>query len=198
MPGIVTLKSRMRRAHDWMSTDLAYRFVAIGRTSPWPDETNPPIPDEKQTEVEELIGLQRIASYQYAKVIPNPTTLQKKTGIYYKGLYYSVTDDYNVAVNEGYTSIMCRVTLDRDTIESIPVGVTFRQIGLYIDVNATPDEIKYGITKEQWLNKSEEDRGTLEVIDNRNALTRARRPIRRIIYTTGFLNANKRTTYNNT
>lgn len=173
MPGIVTLKSRMRRAHDWMSTDLAYRFVAIGRTSPWPDETNPPIPDEKQTEVEELIGLQRIASYQYAKVIPNPTTLQKKTGIYYKGLYYSVTDDYNVAVNEGYTSIMCRVTLDRDTIESIPVGVTFRQIGLYIDVNATPDEIKYGITREQWLNKSEEDRGTLEVIDNRNALVRA-------------------------
>ena len=68
MPGIVTLKSGMRRAHDWMSTDLAYRFVAIGRTSPWPDETNPPIPDEKQTEVEELIGLQRIASSQYANV----------------------------------------------------------------------------------------------------------------------------------
>ena len=68
MPGIVTLKSRQRRMHDWMSTDLAYRFIAIGRTSPWPDETNPPIPDERQTEIEELIGLQRIASYQYAKV----------------------------------------------------------------------------------------------------------------------------------
>ena len=58
-----------------------------------------PIP-ELITEVEELIGLQRITSYQYAKVIPNPTTLQKKTGIYYKGLYYSVTDDYEAAVND--------------------------------------------------------------------------------------------------
>ena len=40
---------------DWMSTDLAYRFIAIGRTSPWPDESNPPVPDEKMTEITELI-----------------------------------------------------------------------------------------------------------------------------------------------
>ena len=67
---------------------------------------------------------------------------------------------------------MCRVTLDRDTIEAIPVDVTYRQIGLYIDVNATPDEIEYGITPAQWNNKSEADRGTLEVIDNRGPMTR--------------------------
>lgn len=158
---------------DWMNSNLAYRFIAIGRTTPWPDgENNPPVPDEKSTEIEELIGLQRIDSYQYAKVIENPTTLQKRTGVYYKGLYYSVTDDQALAVNEGYTSIMCKVTLDRDTIEAIPVDVTFRQVGLYIDVNATPDEIQYGITPEQWNNKSIEDRGTLEVIDNRNPLSR--------------------------
>jgi len=173
MPGIVTLKSRQRRMMDWMDTDLAYRFIAIGRTSPWSDEGTPPIPDEKMTEVEELIGLQRIASYQYAKVIPNPTTLQKKTGVYYKGLYYSVTNDTTIALNEGYTSIMCRVNLDRDTIEAIPVGVTYRQLGLYVGVKATPEEIKYGITRDEWLNKPLEDRGTLEVVDNRNAITRA-------------------------
>lgn len=67
---------------------------------------------------------------------------------------------------------MIQVTLDRDTIESIPVGVTFRQVGLYIDVNATPDEIQYGITREQWNNKLQEDKGTLEVIDNRMPLSR--------------------------
>ena len=157
---------------DWMSTDLAYRFIAIGRTSPWEDENNPPYPSETQTEVEELIGLQRVDSYKFAKVIPNPTTLQKRTGVYYKGLYYSVTQDSEIALSEGYTSIMVQVTLDRDTVESIPVGVTFRQVGLYIDVNATPEEIQYGITKEQWLNKLEADRGTLEVIDNRAPLSR--------------------------
>ena len=137
-----------------------------------PDENNPPYPDEKMTEVEELIGLQRVDSYKFAKVIPNPTTLQKRTGVYYKGLYYSVTQDTDIALKEGYTSIMIQVTLDRDTIESIPVDVTFRQVGLSIDVNATPDEIQYGITKEQWLNKLPEDRGTLEVIDNRQPLSR--------------------------
>ena len=36
MPGTVTLKSRQRRMLDWMNTDLAYRFIAIGRTTAWP------------------------------------------------------------------------------------------------------------------------------------------------------------------
>ena len=55
MPGVITLKSRQRRMMDWMNTNLAYRFIAIGRTSPWPDESNPPVPDEKMTEITELI-----------------------------------------------------------------------------------------------------------------------------------------------
>ena len=173
MPGVVTLKSRQRRMLDWMSTDLAYRFIGIGGQTPWPDDANPPIPDERQEEVTELIGLQRVDSYKFAKVIPNPTTLQKRTGVYYKGLYYSVTQDVNIALDEGYTSVMVQITLDRDTVDAIPVGVTFRQVGLYIDVNATADEIKYGITREQWLNKPIEDRGTLELIDNRSPITRA-------------------------
>lgn len=172
MPGVVTLKSRQRRMTDWMKTDLAYRFIAIGRTSPWEDENNPPTPDEKMTDVTELIGLQRVDSYKYAKVIPNPTTLQKRTGVYYKGLYYAVTQDYDIAIKEGYTSIMVQVTLDRDTVESIPVGVTFRQVGLYVGVNATPDEIQYGITRAQWNNKLDADKGMLEVVDNRPPLGR--------------------------
>ena len=34
------------------------------------------------------------------------------------------------------------------------------------------DEIKYGITRAQWENKLDEDKGTLEVIDNRPPLGR--------------------------
>ena len=67
---------------------------------------------------------------------------------------------------------MVQVTLDRDTVESIPVDVTFRQVGLYVGVNASADEIKYGITRAQWDNKPEADRGMLEVIDNRKPLGR--------------------------
>lgn len=172
MPGVVTLKSRQRRMMDFMSTDLSYRFVGIGKSTAWPDENNPPYPSENMTDVTELIGLQRVDSYKFAKVIQNPTTLQKKTGVYYKGLYYSVTQDANIALEEGYTSVLCQITLDRDTVEAIPVGVTFRQVGLYVGVKATPDEIKYGITKDQWLNKLTEDRGILEVVDNRPPIGR--------------------------
>lgn len=172
MPGTVTLKSRQRRMIQWTDTELSYRFIAIGRTSPWENENEPPTPDETMTEVTELIGLQRVDSYKFAKVIPNPTTLQKRTGVYYKGLYYAVTQDSEIALNEGYTSIMIQTTLDRDTVEAIPVGVTFRQVGLYVGVKATPDEIQYGITRDQWNNKLEEDRGMLEVVDNRPPLGR--------------------------
>ncbi len=172
MPGIVTLASRQRRMQDWMNSDLAYRFIAIGKTSPWEDENNPPVPDENMTEITELIGLQRIDSYKYAKVIPNPTTLQKRTGVYYKGLYYSVTQDSEIALQDGYTSIMCEVVLDRDTIEAIPIDITFRQVGLYVGVQATPDEIKYGITRAEWDAKLTSDKGMLEVVDNRQPLSR--------------------------
>ena len=172
MPGVVTLASRQRRMCDWVDSDLAYRFIAIGRTSPWEDENNPPIPDETMTEVTELIGLQRIDSYKYAKVISNPTTLQKRTGVYYKGLYYSVTQDRDIALSEGYTSIMCQVTLDRDTLDAIPINVTFRQVGLYIGVQATPTEIQYGITRAEWDSKLTADKGMLEVVDNRQPISR--------------------------
>lgn len=173
--------------HDWMNSDLSYRFIGIGKTSAWPDDNNPPYPSETMTEVTELIGLQRIDSYKYAKAIENPTTLQKKTSVYYKGLYYATTQDFNIAQQEGYTSILCKVTLDRDTIAAIPIGITFRQVGLYVGVNATEDEIKYGITREQWLNKPQADRGMLEVVDNRlplrkNAVTKSKKFLSYLIF----------------
>lgn len=172
MPCVCTRKFRQRQMLYFMETKFAHRFIAIGRTTPWEDETNPPRPNEDATEIEELIGLQRVAWIKYAKPIPNPTTLQKKLGIYYKGLYYSVTNDTEIALEDGYTSVMLGVVLDRDTIPAIPVGVEFRQIGLYDGVKATSQEIEYGITREQFYNKSPEDRGMLLTIDNRGPILR--------------------------
>lgn len=157
---------------EFMEDAKNYRFIALGRQTPWPVETDPPVPNDKTQNIEELIGLQRVDFYKYAKVIPNPTTLDKRVGIYYKGLYYNVTQDKNIAEAEGYTDVMIGITFDRDTLPSIPTGVTFRQIGLYDSVNATADEIKYGITAEQWNNKKAEDKGLLVCIDNRGPITR--------------------------
>ncbi len=157
---------------EFMDTAKSYRFMALGRQSPWPIEKEPPTPDYTKQDIEELIGLQRVDYYKYAKVIPEPTSLDKRLGVYYKGLYYNVTQDKQIAEDEGYTDVMIAVTFDRDTLASIPVGVPFRQIGLYDSVNATADEIKYGITAEQWNNKPKEDKGLLVCIDNRQVITR--------------------------
>lgn len=170
--GIITLKCRQRQMFEFMDSSKSYRFMALGRQSPWPVETDPPIPDETSQTIDELIGLQRVDFYKYAKVIPNPTSLDKRVGIYYKGLYYNVTQDRNIAEQEGYTDVMIGITFDRDTLAAIPVDVEFRQIGLYDSVKATAEEIRYGISAAQWANKSEEDKGMLVLIDNRQSITR--------------------------
>lgn len=172
MPGVVTLKARQRMMLEFMDDKKNYRFMALGKQTAWPVESDPPVPDETKQTIDELIGLQRVDFYKYAKVIPNPTSLDKRVGIYYKGLYYNVTQDRNIAIQEGYTDVMIGITFDRDTLAAIPTGVSFRQIGLYDSVNATPDEIKYGITPAQWNNKKAEDRGLLVFIDNRAPIAR--------------------------
>lgn len=182
MPSICTLKARQRQMLEFMEDAKAYRFIALGRSTAWPDDIHPPVPDDKKQELEELIGLQRVDYYKYAKVIPNPTTLDKRVGVYYKGLYYNVTQDVNIAIAEGYTDVMIGITFDRDTCPAIPVGVAFRQLGLYDSVIATPDEIKYGITAAQWANKPASEKGTLVFIDNRSPIVRADDQIE-VVYT---------------
>ncbi|MBQ2639159.1 MAG: hypothetical protein IJF92_00115 [Bacilli bacterium] len=172
MSGKVTLKCRQRMMFEFMEVEKNYRFIALGKQTSWPVETDPPVPDDTKQELDELIGLQRVDFYKYAKVIPNPTSLDKKVGIYYKGLYYNVTQDKNIAEQEGYTDVMIGITFDRDTVPAIPVNVQFRQVGLYDSVVATQDEIKYGITPAQWNNKSQEDKGMLVAVDNRQPISR--------------------------
>ena len=90
MPSICTLKARQRMMQEFLADTKAYRFIALGKSTAWPDDLNPPVPSDKKQELDELIGLQRVDYYKYAKVIPNPTTLDKKVGVYYKGLYYKI------------------------------------------------------------------------------------------------------------
>lgn len=169
MPAVITLKSRQRRMIDFMNLPKNY-YVAIGRTTAWTDESEPPFPDDTKQTIEELVGLQRVQgenAMAYAKIIPNPTTLDKLEGVYYKGLYYRVTLDQQYAIDNGYTSIMVQCTLDRDTY--FPTDISYRQIGLYSQVNATAPYL----SASEFNNLLASDRGTLETIDNRRPQYRA-------------------------
>ena len=68
MAGVVTLRCRQRQMQEFMEQEKNYRFMALGRQTPWPVEDEPPTPDYTKQTIEELIGLQRVDFYKYAKV----------------------------------------------------------------------------------------------------------------------------------
>ena len=171
---VITLWDRQRRMQDFYNLPKTM-YVALAKTSPWSDpddpdisDTFPPMPDETATQLDELIGMQRIQWKKYAKPYITPTTEEKEDDntVYYKGLYYKTTDDYDTAIAEGFTAIMLMMTSDRD--QYFPVGVSYRQVGLYVQVNSTD---RY-LDDEQFYQLSTEDQGHLCTISNFMPLTR--------------------------
>lgn len=167
MPCTMTLKSRQRRMVDWFNLPLN-KYIGIGRTTAWTDDTDPDLPDETATELENLIGVQLITGQKYAKEIPDDelTTEKKLEGKFYKGQYYEVTSDKEYALSHGFTAVMLWTTLDRDTY--FPVDVTYRQVGLFVKVNSNAVYMN-GTDFNAMLS---DYRGTLELIDNRKPQTR--------------------------
>jgi hypothetical protein len=63
---------RQRRLLDFYNL-TGQMFIGLAKTSPWTDsedpdisDTYPPVPDEKATELQELIGMQRIQWKKYS------------------------------------------------------------------------------------------------------------------------------------
>lgn len=146
---VVTLWDRQRRMQDFYNLPYTM-YIALGKTSEWTDPDDPdisdkyqPMPSETTTQIEEMIGMQRIQWKKFAKVMINPTSDQKdgkglhegNQAIYYKGLYYETTDDLDYAIENEFTSIMVMIQADRD--EYFPVSIAYRQVGLYVMVNMT-------------------------------------------------------------
>lgn len=171
---VVTLYDRQRRMIDFYNLPKTM-YIALGKQTPWSDpddpdisDTYPPMPLETSTEITEMIGMQRIQWKKFAKVFVNPTSDEKdgkglhegNQSVYYKGLYYEVTDDIEYAKANGFTSVMMLMMADRD--EYFPVDITYRQVGLYYEVDHTDRYLTY----EQYMQLPQEKRGHLAVIEN--------------------------------
>lgn len=171
---VITLYDRQRRMQDFYNLPNSM-YIGLAKTSPWVDpndsdisDTFPPMPNERMTQLEELIGMQRVQWKKFAKAYVTPTTEEKEASdtVYYKGLYYKTTNDLDTALSEGYTSVMLMMTADRD--QYFPVGVAFRQVGLFTEVQSTD---RY-LDDEQFYQLSEEARGHLTAVENFMPLTR--------------------------
>lgn len=171
---VLTLWDRQRRMQDFYNLPKTM-YVGLAKTTPWVDEndpdisdTFPPMPDERMTELEELIGMQRVQWKKFAKPYITPTSEEKDAAdtVYYKGLYYKTTNDIDLAISDGYTAVMLMMTSDRD--QYFPVGLAYRQVGLFVEVDHTD---RY-LDDEQYLQLSEEKRGHLCAVENFMPLSR--------------------------
>lgn len=171
---VITLWDRQRRMMDFFGLD-GTMYIALAKSSPWSDpddpdisDTYPPIPDETATELTELIGMQRIQWKKYAKPYITPTSEEKDDAntVYYKGLYYKTTSDLNVALAEGFTSVILMMTADRD--QYFPVDISYRQVGLYVQVGVNDEYLD----DEQFNMLPEDKKGHLAAIENFEPVSR--------------------------
>ena len=178
MPTVLTLKSKQRSMMQFYNSISQHNMVylAVGYSSNWVN--NPVIPietDNLDTYSTNVLGYQTYKEILFARPIANPTEEQKDTCVYYKEVYYETISEFQQALDEGYTRIMCRFVLDKD--EYFPVVVDegaamYNVLGMYINVNPGDLSDTYYISPSDW-NSRVTDKGTLELISTRGVITRS-------------------------
>ena len=178
MPTVLTKASKQRRMMEFYNSISQHNMVylAVGYSDQWVN--NPVIPvetDDLDTYNTNILGYQTYKEILFARPIANPTEEQKDTCVYYKEVYYETISDYQQALDEGYTRIMCRFVLDKD--EYFPVymdegAAIYNVLGMYINVNPGDLSDVYYISPSDW-NSRVTNKGTLELISTRGIITRS-------------------------
>ena len=178
MPTVLTKASKQRRMMEFYNSISQHNMVylAVGYSDQWVN--NPVIPvetDDLDTYNTNILGYQTYKEILFARPISNPTEEQKDTCVYYNEVYYETISDYQQALDEGYTRIMCRFVLDKD--EYFPVymdegAAMYNVLGMYINVNPGDLSDVYYISPSDW-NSRVTNKGTLELISTRGIITRS-------------------------
>lgn len=153
---VVTYKGHTKRAISWYNQDNIY--LAIGRTSEWEDELNPPIP-QPGDEIEEIVCYKKVEQKYYV--------VQDDEGtIFYRGKMYRVINEDEVW-SSNCRWVFCSCWLNYD---EAPIGVGYRQIGLVTDVKK-----KEGVPDGQYILLPDdiENFGDLEVLANDTVTVRS-------------------------
>ena len=181
MATVITRASKQKRMMQFynMQQQHSMFYLCVAYDNRWTN--NPIVPVETDTIQNNsnctILGYQTFESMKFANVIMNPTEADKTNPnvIFYKDSYYQTISDPTQALNAGYTRIMMTFVLNKD--EYFPVvnadgtAVMFNQLGLYSEVNPGSLPDNYFISVEDFNNL--EDKGMLELIDNRSIQSRA-------------------------
>ena len=161
MPAFVTNRLRVLNALNLVNSSNV--FVGLGGSQPWEDDQFPPIPDGSELALLDPIIYRKATEVAFAKPDPNGV-------IEYSGARFSITQDPDVAISDEYSWVFVRAEIYKG---EAPVGVEFRQVGVFVDCEATTDEDGYSYpdTVEGAPNLMM-DSGDMIVIDNRRPVTR--------------------------
>lgn len=147
---IVRLDGHVSRALRFMEEDDVY--IAIGKSSPWDNEAQPPVPGVNEAQVE-LIAMKKVET----KILVVEDD-ENGTIPYLDHKYTPVTPEE--AYEKGARWVYCMSYLN---YAEVPIGVAYRQIALQTGVvrKSSVPEAQYVLLPEEI-----ESMGVAEIIDN--------------------------------
>ena len=108
-------------------------FLALGKTSPWENESMPPVAEEDVTDLQELVGFKRMDNVSLCRPVHEGegTSYPK---VSYKGTTWALIPD-GEAHNEGAYHIYFTCRVDEN---DLPSG-EYRQVGVYTNIESDKD-----------------------------------------------------------
>lgn len=137
-------------------------YLALGKKTPWENESIPPMAEEDITDIQEIIGFKKMDTVSLCRPLGAGETTNYPT-ITYKGSNW-VLIPKEKAHEEGAYHLYFATTV---TGTELPTG-TYRQVGVYT-------ELKTSAQKKALLPGEVTSRGKLQFYDNRQQFNRTDR-----------------------
>lgn len=181
MATVITRKSKQKRMMQFynMNKQHSLFYLCVAYDNRWVNNPITPLETDEIVDNQNctILGYQTCENIKFAQVILNPTPEDKNNpeNIFYKDSYYKTISNSSEALANGYTRIMMTFILNKD--EYFPVvnpdgsTVMFNQLGLYTEVDPGSLSDTYFISPEDFSKL--ENKGMLEIIDNRSVQSRA-------------------------
>jgi len=136
-------------------------YMAIGKTSAWDNDANPPEEDSNTEALTEIIGYKKVSQFSLARPLNTGETTSYPVVTYGGQQWVLIPADKAFEEKARWVYVSAKI----DPLD-LPSGF-FRQIGVYLDL--VP---KSGVTKQNLLPSEVESAGRLQFFENREPQNR--------------------------
>lgn len=155
---VTTIHAHVNRAKEFSLRDDVY--FAIGKSSPWADDNNPPDEDFQAIELDDIIGYKKVETAYLVRPVKEDETAD----IQYREEGWMIVP-YDKAIKEGSRWVYLKTNM---LYNELPLGY-YRQVGIYTGV---VKEVNVPPGQDNLLPGEVSNTGILEVLDNRQPSNR--------------------------